>query len=141
MRQIQARKHKKEHYDNMFRFYWSILLWTRKEKLRGIRHTCRTCRTKTQILVLLDTVQDFLTAISHRGLRNCFFDVTSTFSIFFLDFYSPFLFGLLFPFSIWTFFFNFFSTRFQFFFISFSILFLFNGGHISSNFFCLKFIY
>ena len=45
-RQIRARKHKKEHYDNMFRFYWSILLWTRKEKLRGIRHTCRTCRTK-----------------------------------------------------------------------------------------------
>ena len=42
MRQIQARKHKKEHYDNMFRFYWSILLWTRREKLRGIRHTCRT---------------------------------------------------------------------------------------------------
>ena len=45
----------------------------------------------------------FLTAISHRGLRNCFFfEVASTFSMFFLDFYFPFLFGLLFPFSLWT---------------------------------------
>ena len=42
---------------------------------------------------------DNLTAILHRGLRNNFlFHVTSTFSIFFLDFYFPFLFGLLFPF-------------------------------------------
>ena len=38
-------------------------------------------------------------------LRNCFlsfFQVASTFSIFFLDFYFPFLFGLLFPFFLWT---------------------------------------
>ena len=52
-----------------------------------------------------------------------FYIVKSTFSIFFLDFYSPFCFGLLFPFFIWTFFFNFVSTRFQFCFNSFSILF------------------
>ena len=32
-----------------------------------------------------------------------FFQVTSTFSIFFLDFYFPFLFGFIFTFSVWTF--------------------------------------
>ena len=44
----------------------------------------------------------FLTVILQHGLRNdffSFFQVTSTFSIF----YFPFLFGLLLPFSIWTF--------------------------------------
>ena len=37
----------------------------------------------------------FLTAILHRGLRNCFFFRSQLF--------SHILFGLLFPFSIWTF--------------------------------------
>ena len=56
----------------------------------------------------------FLTAILHRGLRNDFFlflqpiyffpfSIWTFISLFFLDFYFPFLFGLLFPFSIWTF--------------------------------------
>ena len=58
-----------------------------------------TCNQIAQESCLL-----FLTAISHRGLRNCFFfEVAFTFSMFFLDFYFPFIFGLLFPFSIWTF--------------------------------------
>ena len=35
-------------------------------------------------------------AILHRGLRNCFFSV-HLLSIFYQDFYTPFLFGLLFP--------------------------------------------
>ena len=56
---------------------------------------------------------EFLIAILHRDLRNDFFFVRShTFFIFYLDFYfsfsiwtliSPFLFRLLFPFSIRTF--------------------------------------
>ena len=51
---------------------------------------------------------DFLTAILHRGLRNdFFFSLQFTFSNFYLDFYFPFLFGHLFPFSIWTFIFLF----------------------------------
>ena len=54
----------------------------------------------------------FLTAILHRGLRNDFFFrshlvfpyfIWTFISLFFLDFYFPFLFGLLFPFSFWTF--------------------------------------
>ena len=64
-----------------------------------------------------------------------FFYVTSTFSIFFLDFYSPFLFGLLFPFSISTFFISFpffLSTRFQFSF-NFFFLFFFNSSFIQSR--------
>jgi hypothetical protein len=71
----------------------------------------------------------FLTAILHRGLRNCFFlfYASFTFSNFYLDFYFPFsnwtlishfLFGLLFPFfylvfsfSIWvSIFLNFYFT-------------------------------
>ena len=36
-------------------------------------------------------------------LGMTFFHFTHTFSIFFLDFYFPFLFGLLYPFSNWTF--------------------------------------
>ena len=47
-------------------------------------------------------IYEFLTAISHRGLRNCFF-FAHLLSIFYLDFYIPFLFGLFSPFSIWTF--------------------------------------
>ena len=65
----------------------------------------------------------FLTAISHRGLRNDFFwghisfpfSIWTFISLFYLDFYFHFLFGLyfsflfwlLFPFSIWTFIFLF----------------------------------
>ena len=45
-----------------------------------------------------------------------FFHGTSTFSIFFLNFYFLFLFGLLFPFSLWT------IILFKFVFNSFSIL-------------------
>ena len=44
-------------------------------------------------------------------------------SLYSLEFLFPFLFGLSFPYSIWTFFSVSFSTRFQFFFNSFSILF------------------
>ena len=48
----------------------------------------------------------FLIAILHRDLRNCFVFSISVhlLSIFYLDFYFSFLFGLLSPFSIWTFF-------------------------------------
>ena len=45
----------------------------------------------------------FLTAILHRGLRNDFFFIffsQFTFSNFYLDLYFPFLFGLLFLFSL-----------------------------------------
>ena len=47
----------------------------------------------------------FLTAILRRGLKNCLFVFISArlLTIFYLDFYIPFLFGLLFPFSLWTF--------------------------------------
>ena len=38
----------------------------------------------------------FLTAISHRGLRNGFIFRSQVFPIYFLDFHYPFLFGLLF---------------------------------------------
>ena len=91
----------------------------------------------------------FLTAISHRGLMNCFltailhralrnyFFSTHLISVFYLDFYIPFLFGLLFPLilfgllhplSIWKFFFIFFFfNSFSFF---FNYLFLFKLGHI-----------
>ena len=47
----------------------------------------------------------FLTAILHRGLRNDFFFIffsQFTFSNFYLDFYFPFLFGLLFLFSLFS---------------------------------------
>ena len=83
------------------------------------------CHKITKLCLSFMLKQYFLTVVSHRGLRNCFF-------CFFTS-------HLLFPYSFWTFiplfsldyfFFNFFSTRFQFFFISFSILFLFNRGHI-----------
>ena len=73
----------------------------------------------------------FLTAILHRGLRNCFFYLCISvhlLSIFSLDLYIPFLFGLLFPFSISTFlnsFSFFFLFLFQFFFIPFPVLFNF----------------
>merc|ERR1739844_304840 len=65
----------------------------------------------------------FLTAISHRGLRNCFVFFLSAhlLSIFYLDFYFPFLFGLLSPFYIWTF--------ISLFYLDFCFPFLF--GHLS----------
>ena len=74
----------------------------------------------------------FLTAILHRGLRNCFFYALFPlsniyfdcyFPFFYLDFYFPFLFGLSFPFSILTFIsilFQFSFIFFQFFFSTFS---------------------
>merc|ERR1712051_298222 len=85
-----------------------------------------------------DHFWSFLTAISHRGLRNDFFFfhffsipiyffqflyglfcpiyIWTFLSFFHLEFYFPFLFGLLFPFSNWTFRFISFqlvSTRFN----------------------------
>ena len=77
-----------------------------KQKIRSLCYTYRRTIPKTYFLNIFKiwSIYCFLTAISHRGLRNCFFfEVASTFSMFFLDFYFPFLFGLLFPFSIWTF--------------------------------------
>ena len=62
----------------------------------------------------------FLTAILHRGLRNDFFFIFQyrfTFSNFCMDFSVPFIFGLFFPFSIWTF--------LSLFYLDFSIPFLF----------------
>ena len=54
----------------------------------------------------------FLTAISHRGLRNDFFflyqliyfpySIWTFISLYYLDFYLPFIIGILLPFSIWT---------------------------------------
>ena len=62
-------------------------------------------------LPFLFSVNLFLTAILHRGLRNCFFFFffirSFTFSNFYLDFYFPFHFGLLFPFFLWIFIFPF----------------------------------
>ena len=52
----------------------------------------------------LVSFQDFWPQFYIVVLGMTFFQVTSTFSIFFLDFDFPFLFGILFPFSIWTFF-------------------------------------
>ena len=43
---------------------------------------------------------EFLTAILHRGLRNCFFFSLRSFT--FSNFFFPFLFGLLFPFSLFS---------------------------------------
>ena len=76
----------------------------------------------------------FLTAILHRGLRNCFFFLFANFpysiwtfiSFFYLDFYFPFLF----PFSIRTFIFLYFSIFFQFFSNFFFNFFLFYCHHI-----------
>ena len=81
-------------------------------------------------------VRSFLTAILHRGLRICFFFTS----------HLHFLFGLLFPFSLWSFislfyldiffsiFFHFFCNSLSFLFQFFIISFLFNRGHIL-NFF------
>ena len=59
---------------------------------------------------LLSFLFKFLTAILHHGLRNCFFPRSFTFHILFGLLYPfsiwtffPFLFGLIFPFSFWTF--------------------------------------
>ena len=49
----------------------------------------------------------FLIEILHRDLRSGFFLSAHLLSISYLDFYFPFLFGLLLPFSIWTFIFPF----------------------------------
>ena len=63
MRQIQARKHKKEHYDNMFRFYWSILLWARIEKKKTSRHRPYVQDLQGQDQ---DIVQDFLSRLDMK---------------------------------------------------------------------------
>jgi hypothetical protein len=79
-----------------------------------VQATCTTVELK------VNKVQEFLTAILHRGLRNCFFFIRSfTFSNFYLDFYFPFHSGLLFPFFLWTFIFP------------FLFVILFNRGHSS----------
>jgi hypothetical protein len=81
----------------------------------GYYHCC-PCRPSIWIA--------FLTVTLHRGLRNDFFSFLQfTFFAFYLVFYSlclldvyfPFLFRLLFPFSIWTsiFFFNFFFSTLE----------------------------
>ena len=99
-----------------------------------------------------------LTAIWHRGLRNCFFlrhiyffhilfgllfpfSIWTFISLFSLDFLFPSIFGLLFPF-LFGFFFSIFFQFFQLVFNSFSILFQFFYYSIavtfwiSSKFFC-----
>ena len=99
----------------------------------------------------------FLTVILHCGLRNCSFFIRFIYLPYFLEtFYFPFLFGLLYPFSILKFFsffffnlllffhfyFNsFFSNSFSilFFSNSFSILFQFYCGHILDFFYKPKF--
>ena len=81
----------------------------------------------------------FLTAILHRGLRNCFFLGSGRIFFFYIlfgllfffsiwTFIFPFLFGLLFPFSLWTF------IPFYFPFISLFLWTLFKRGHISDFF-------
>ena len=79
------------------------------EKLRG-EHLNRSSHPPSFVYIPTDALSfcqfpsKFLTAILHRGLRNdFFFHYVHLLSIFYLDFYFPFLFGLLFPFSIWTF--------------------------------------
>ena len=67
----------------------------------------------------------FLTAILHRGLRNCFFTHSFTFHI---------LFGLLYPLSIWTFISLFYLNFFQFNFSSIPFQFQFNFISISVQF-------
>ena len=91
-----------------------------------------------------------MTAILHRGLRNDFFSnsdllfpisIWTFISLFSLDFYFPFLFGLLFSFSLWT------VTTFLFPFFVWTFIFpflfgrLFNCGHILDFFqiFIIKF--
>ena len=70
-------------------------------------------------------------------LAIAFFSGRNFFPIFFLDFYFPFLFGILFPFFLWFFISLFFldcyfpSILYQFFFNSFSIRFQFYCGHSS----------
>ena len=69
---------------------------------------------KLRFLFQNSKLKGFLTAILHRGLRNDFFFLQPIYffpfsiwtftSLFFMDFYFPFLFGHLFPFSIWNYF-------------------------------------
>ena len=54
----------------------------------------------------------FLTAILHRGLRNCFVFVLHTSHLLFLDFYFPFFLGLFFPLFCLDFYFPFFLGLF-----------------------------
>ena len=77
----------------------------------------------------------FRNIFDHDFTGIAFFLVTHLLSIFYLDFYIPSLFGLLFPFSIWIFFqFNFclISVRFQFS-ILFFLLSLSHFGFLPNN--------
>ena len=57
----------------------------------------------------------FFIAILHHGLKIAFFQMASTFSILFLDFYSPFLFGLFFLFRLlFSLYFSIFFEHFEF---------------------------
>ena len=68
----------------------------------------------------------FLTAILHRGFRDCFFYYSYTFSNFYLDFYFPVLFGLKFPLFVLNFYFPFlFWPSISLFFLDFSFPLLF----------------
>ena len=88
--------------------------------------------------------RQFLIAILHHDLWNCFFfDTFHLLSIFHLDFYFPSPFGLLFPFSIWTFISLFYNDLIQFFFFQLhTYIFLFNLGQILDFFqnFCWRWL-
>ena len=93
----------------------------------------------------------FLTAILHRGLRNCFFlfYASFTFSNFYLDFYFPFsnwtlishffVWDFYFPFFIWNFLFQFkfqfdyFEFQFDYFELQFLLILSFNSIILSFN--------
>ena len=91
-----------------------------------------TIRSSSDFLLHWHTQPDYFWPrfyIVVLGMTFLFFRSHLLFSIFYLDFYFPLLFGLLIPFSIWFFYFPFlfglffsFSFLFQFFFSSFSIL-------------------
>ena len=99
-------------------------------------------------------IENVLIAISHRGLGNGFFNLSFTYfpysiwtfiSLFFLNFYITFLFGLLYPF--WTFASHFFLASISFysigfskflFFLEFCPIFLFIWLQINSEFVAKK---
>ena len=71
----------------------------------GEKTTLWQAKKREKRLCKLYELNSFLTAISHRGLRNDFFFFRQfTFSNFYMDFSIPFLIGHFYPFSFWTFF-------------------------------------
>ena len=92
---------------------WTNCFWDSSRLYLRILWSSIHCFSCSLVFALTLKLTYFLTAILHRGLRNDFFFSFSnllfpifiwTFiSLFYLDFYFPFLSGLLFPFSIWTF--------------------------------------